>query len=176
MADAKLDIRIGDIRIELEGPSDFVSNHYDKIEKHLETYVKLSKTTTKTVKQENNPTIPTTNETVQEQEVDNDSTVSSSELPETFGEWLNAIPKDTSDTRKALLAGYYTQLNSAEGTFRSRDISKLLKEHSIKLSNTSMFVRGLAKSKKTFQHSKNGSEANYKVSRDTETELKKMFE
>ena len=26
--------------------------------------------------------------TVQEQEVDNDSTVSSSELPETFGEWL----------------------------------------------------------------------------------------
>ena len=38
MAEAKLDIRIGEIRIELEGPSDFVSNHYDKIEKHLETY------------------------------------------------------------------------------------------------------------------------------------------
>lgn len=178
MAEAKLDIRIGEIRIELEGPSDFVSKHYDKIEKHLETYVKLSKTAKKTVKAENNnPPIPATVENIESADVENETNSESSvDFPETFGEWLNAIPKNTSDTRKALLAGYYTQLNSSTNTFRSRDISKLLKEHSIKLSNTSMFVRGLAKSKKTFQHSKNGSEANYKVSRDTETELKKMFE
>ena len=45
MAEAKLEIKIGEIRIELEGTSDFVSNHYDKIEKHLETYVKLAKNT-----------------------------------------------------------------------------------------------------------------------------------
>ncbi|MDT0555052.1 hypothetical protein [Patiriisocius hiemis] len=174
MAEAKLEIKIGEIKIELEGPSDFVSNHYDKIEKHLETYVKLSKTTekpkavvqaTETTAQANGTATETPSETIV-----------TSELPETFGEWLNAIPKDTSDTRKALLAGYYTQLNSETKTFRSRDISRLLKEHSIKLSNTSQFVKKLAENKKTFQHSKNGNEANYKVSRDMEAELKKMFE
>jgi len=175
MAEAKLEIKIGEIKIELEGSSEFVSKHYDKIEKHLETYVKLSKvatpkqavkstTTTSTLSAENDNSAQSSTEVV------------STDLPETFGEWLNKIPKDTSDTRKALLAGYYTQINSESKTFRSRDISSLLKEHSIKLSNTSQFIKQLAKDKKTFQHSKNGSEANYKVTRDIEENLRKMFE
>ncbi|WP_125343900.1 hypothetical protein [Tenacibaculum singaporense] len=174
MAEAKLEIRIGEIRIDLEGTSEFVSNHYDKIEKHLETYVKLSKTTGQKQTKSSNVTETKIADVVETQTVQ--TTVNSSDLPETFGEWLNVIPKDTSDTTKALLAGYYTQLNSENKTFRSRDISSLLKEHSIKLSNTSQFVKQLAKDKKTFQHSKNGNEANYKVSRDTEDALKKMFE
>jgi len=174
MAEAKLEIKIGEIKIELEGTSDFVSKHYDKIEKHLENYVKLSKiaapkqavasSNTTSITEENN-SIPSSI-----------TKVDSPNLPETFGEWLNKIPKDTSDTRKALLAGFYTQLNSDSKTFRSRDISRLLKEHSIKLSNTSQFVKQLANDKKTFQHSKNGSEANYKVTRDIEETLRKMFE
>lgn len=174
MAEAKLEIKIGEIRIELEGTSDFVSNHYDKIEKHLETYVKLAKNTSQKKTETSNTQKPTATE-VQETET-TEVKVNTSSLPETFGEWLNIIPKDTSDTAKALLAGYYTQLNTDSKTFRSRDISKLLKEHSIKLSNTSQFVKQLAKDKKTFQHSKNGSEANYKVTRDIEEELKKLFE
>lgn len=175
MAEAKLEIKIGEIRIELEGSSDFVSEHYDKIEKHLETYVKLAQSTdNKSSKSTKEPVTDVPSATVEKSTTT--ETPTSSELPETFGEWLNAVPRDTSDTSKALLAGYYTQLKSDSKTFRSRDISKLLKEHSIKLSNTSQFVKGLSDSKKIFQHSKNGSEANFKVSRDTETELKKLFE
>lgn len=179
MAEAKLEIKIGEIRIDLEGSSDFVSEHYDKIEKHLETYVKLANNTErKPSKKENNSIVSNTNATVETptETATAAEAISSSELPETFGEWLNAVPRDTSDTNKALLAGYYTQLKSESKTFRSRDISKLLKEHSIKLSNTSQFVKALGDSKKIFQHSKNGSEANFKVTRDTETELKKLFE
>ncbi len=176
MAEAKLEIKIGEISIELEGSSEFVSEHYDKIEKHLETYIKLSKLSEKpkdNLVKVSTESVATESIEAPEQE---EKTISESDLPETFGEWLNGIPRDTSDTYKTLLAGYFTQLKSENSTFRSRDVSKLLKEHSIKLSNTSQFVKTLADSKKIFQHSKNGSEANYKVSRNTEIELKKLFE
>lgn len=165
---AKLEIKIGEIQIQLEGSTDFVSQHYDKIEKQLETLVKISKESAKSSKQH-----PESN-TEHKQHVDNKEPAKEI-LAKSFGEWLNIIPHDTSDTDKALLAGYYTQLNSDSKTFKSRDVSKLLVEHSIKLSNVSQFVKSLANSKKTFQDSKTGNEANYKVSRATEEELKSLL-
>lgn len=177
MAEAKLEIKIGEIRIELEGSSEFVANHYDKIEKHLETYVKLSHSTIPKKTEQTQTQVPPTNSESNgiKSEESSKPIIDSSELPETFGEWLNSIPRDTKDTDKALLAGYFAQLKSDQKTFRSRDISKLLKEHSIKLSNTSQFVKQLVDTKKIFQHSKNGSEANFKVSRETELGLKELF-
>ena len=165
---AKLEIKIGEIQIQLEGSTDFVSQHYDKIEKQLETLVKISKESAKSSKQHPESS------TEHKQNVDNKEQAKEI-LAKSFGEWLNIIPRDTSDTDKALLAGYYTQLNSDSKTFKSRDVSKLLVEHSIKLSNVSQFVKSLANSKKTFQDSKTGNEANYKVSRATEEELKSLL-
>ena len=167
----KLEIKIGEIEIQLEGDSEFVSKHYDKIEKHLETYVRISNS----AKKQSPAPIENNNPSEQNDKPIEEVEISQSILNKSFGEWLNIIPKETSDTDKALLAGYYTQINSGAGTFRSRDVSKLLKEHSIKLSNVSVFVKNLEKTKKTFQESKKGSEANFKVSRTTEEELKKLL-
>jgi hypothetical protein len=169
---AKLQIKIGEIEISLEGDSEFVSQHYDKVEKQLEAFLVLSNSINSSKANiSDNPA--SSSVSIDEQET---VEVSDSLLHNSFGEWLNVIPRETSDTDKALLAGYYTQVNNEAGTFRSRDVSKLLKEHSIKLSNVSVFVKNLEKTKKTFQHSKSGSEANYKVSRTTEEELKKLLQ
>jgi hypothetical protein len=170
---AKINMKIGEIEISIEGPSDFVSKQYDKVESHLSTYKELSETVKKSQPKE--PVSPT-KKTVEKPEPESkDSTASTSALPESFGEWLNIIPKGTSETDKALLAGYHVQLNSAEGYYRSRQVSKLLKDHGIKLSNPSRFVKLNAENKRSFQHSKNGSETNYKLSRDGEAYAKGLL-
>lgn len=169
---AKIEIKIGEIQIQLEGSSDFVSNQYDKIEKHLENFVKLSKGT---VQNKNNEKDEPEKTNLDSQEFSNSDNIVKDTQPDTFGEWLNKVPKGTNDTAKALLAGYFQQLNSEPKSFRSRDVSKLLKNHSIKLSNTSQFIKSLVDSKKIFQVSKTGNESNYRVSRETETELKGLL-
>jgi hypothetical protein len=171
---AKINMKIGEIEISIEGPSEFVSKQYDKVQSHLSEYKSLSesikkinpeKTVEKTIEK---PSVKAVSEEKPKIELPN-------ELSTSFGEWLNLIPKDTSETDKALLAGYYTQLNSDVGYYRARDVSKLLKEHGIKLSNPSLFVKANAKNKNSFQHSKNGSETNYKLSRDGETHAKSLM-
>ncbi|MCR9263042.1 MAG: hypothetical protein NXH86_02735 [Flavobacteriaceae bacterium] len=172
---AKINIKVGEIEISIEGPSEFVSNQYDKIENHLSTYKELSETIEKSVPRKTKKPLVEV-----EEEPNNssgtDTIINLGGLPETFGEWLNAIAKGTSETDKALLAGYFTQLKSDQGYFRSRDVSKLLKEHGIKLSNPSRFVKLNAQNKRSFQHSKNGSEINYKLSRDGEAYAKALLE
>lgn len=169
---AKIEIKIGDIQIQLEGSSDFVSNQYDKIEKHLENYVNLSKGSVKQKINQEIPSKPNNQESTENLAVADSSQNSQ---PETFGEWLNRVPKGTNDTSKALLAGYFQQLNSEPKSFRSRDVSRILKDHSIKLSNTSQFIKSLVDSKKIFQVSKTGNESNFRVSRETEAELKELL-
>lgn len=170
---AKINMKIGEIEISIEGPSDFVSKQYDKVESHLSAYKELSETVKKSQpKQSESPTTKVIEKTEPESQ---EPTAMISDLPESFGEWLNVIPKGTSETDKALLAGYHIQLNSAEGYYRSRQVSKLLKEHGIKLSNPSRFVKLNAENKRSFQYSKNGSETNYKLSRDGEVYAKGLL-
>lgn len=171
---AKINMKIGEIEISIEGPSEFVSKQYDKVESHLNAYKSLSESIKKS-NSENPTQKPATKSSGTPKTEEKAEVTSPNELPNSFGEWLNLIPKDTSETDKALLAGYYTQLNSEAGYYRSRDVSKLLKEHGIKLSNPSLFVKANANNKNSFQHSKNGSETNYKLSRDGETYAKSLM-
>jgi len=166
---AKINLKVGQIEISIEGPSNFVSMQYDKVEAHLKTYLEISAKISVDVvdvdsfDEENpDPQIKTNNS-------------NSSSLPVSFGEWLNNIAKGTSDTSKAILAGYFTQLSSSSKNFRARDVSKLLKEHGIKLSNPSTFLKAAVNSKKIFQVSKTGSEAHYKLSREAEDEMKQLI-
>ena len=91
------------------------------------------------------------------------------------GEWLNIIPKDSSDTDKTILAGYFVQLTSENKYFRTRDVTKLLKSHSISLSNPSVFLRTSIDTKKIFQFSKTGTEANFKLTRETEEAMQQLL-
>lgn len=165
---AKINLKIGQIEISIEGPSEFVSSQYDKVEAHLKTYSEMS---SKIVPpKDDTPPEDQSNQDTKQQQQSN-----SNGLPETFGEWLNVIPKETSDTDKAILAGYFTQITSATKTFRAREVTKLLKEHSIKLSNPSQFLKTSVDAKKIFQNSKTGSEANYKLTRETEENMVKLL-
>lgn len=169
---AKIEIKIGEIQIQLEGSSDFVSNQYDKIEKHLENYVKLAEGS---IQRKNNKEIPSEQNIQESTEIVDVENSNQNNQPASFGEWLNRVPKGTNDTSKALLAGYFQQLNSEPKSFKSRDVSKILKDHSIKLSNTSQLIKNLVDTKKIFQVSKTGNESNFRVSRETEIELKGLL-
>ncbi len=165
---AKINLKIGQIEISIEGPSDFVSKQYDKVEAHLKTYSELSSKIEKPTKQKEEEKGHITDKKTH-------TNIEGGDLPQTFGEWLNIIPKETSDTEKAILAGYFVQLTSENKYFRVRDVTKLLTEHSIKLSNPSQFLKTSVDSKKLFQHSKTGSRANYKLTRGTEDAMKKLL-
>jgi hypothetical protein len=160
---AKINLKIGQVEISIEGPPDFVSAQYDKVEAHLKTYSEMSTKIVQSDEDEGN------------QNNGNSSRVSDETLPETFGEWLNKIPNQTSDTQKAILAGYYVQKSSEDNSFRARDVNKILKDHSLKLSNSSVFLKNAADSKKLFQVSKTGKEPHYRVSRETEDTLVKLL-
>jgi flagellar hook-basal body complex protein FliE len=103
---AKINLKIGQVEISIEGPPDFVSAQYDKVEAHLKTYSEMSTKIVQSDEDEGN------------QNNGNSSRVSDETLPETFGEWLNKIPNQTSDTQKAILAGYYVQKSSEDNSFR----------------------------------------------------------
>lgn len=171
---AKISMKIGEIEISIEGPSEFVSKQYEKVESHLSQYKELSETITKAESNNDDSSYELQNKASANTPASS-NTDSSNKLPESFGQWLNLIPKDTSETDKALLAGYYIEINSENGYFRSRDVSKLLKDHGIKLSNTSRFVKLNAENKRTFQHSKSGNEINYKLSREGVSYLKELI-
>lgn len=165
---SKINLKIGQIEISIEGPSEFVSQQYDKVEAHLKTYSEISTKLPSNANTDLNDSMTNGNSTNNVANNGEDLTG----LPESFGEWLNKIAKGTSDTSKAILAGYYTQTTSASKNFRVRDISKILKEHGIKLSNASTFIKNAVKNKKVFQVSKTGSEAHYKLTREAEDEMK----
>ncbi len=165
---AKINLKIGQIEISIEGPSDFVSNQYDKVEAHLKTYSEIStkiEPLKKIVEVSQDPN----------SEGAKGSQNSPNGLPQSFGEWLNIIPKESSDTDKAILAGYFVQITSEKKYFRTRDVTKLLKAHSIKLSNPSVFLRTSIDAKKIFQVSKTGTESNFKLTRESEEAMQKLL-
>ncbi|OGU13845.1 MAG: hypothetical protein A2X61_07350 [Ignavibacteria bacterium GWB2_35_12] len=160
---AKINLKIGQNEILIEGTSEFVSSQYEKIVSHLKIFKEID--SLKPIEPpkkdgENDGENPELKEPLDP-----------NKLPDTFGEWLNKIPKETSDTDKAVLSGYFTQVKSENKYFRTRDVTKLLKDHSINLSNPSTFLKHAIKAKKIFQHSKSGTEANYKLEREAEIEM-----
>lgn len=161
---AKINLKIGQIEISIEGPSDFVASQYDKVEAHLKTYSEMSSKIVKKDDEENDGE-------------DNADTKGGKghKLPDTFGEWLNKVPNDTSDTQKAILAGYFIQKSSDQNSFKVREVTKVLKGHSLKLSNPSAFVKNAVDSKKLFQVSKTGNESYYRVTRETEESLVQLL-
>ena len=170
---SKINLKIGEIEISIEGPTDFVSEQYDKIHANIESYSGLSKKFTKKPSQ---PMSENKKKVVEKAEEVNEEKVVNSELPESFGEWLIKIPKGTSDTDKALLAGYFTQLSGEGKIFKVRDVTKILKDHGIKLSNPSNLINLATKGKKyIFQFSKDGKQANYRFSRDGEEYIRGLI-
>jgi len=74
-----------------------------------------------------------------------------SQIPETFGEYLNKFPKGISNVDKLLIASYFVQSHSKDKSFTVMEASNLLLEQGIKLSNASAFNNSSLSSKRVFK-------------------------
>lgn len=71
---------------------------------------------------------------------------------ETFGELLHRLPRAASDVDRVLLAGYFSQMRSADKAFSTGEANNLLTEQGIKVGNPSQCVRQNLSAKRVFRH------------------------
>jgi len=163
----KINIEIGEV--EIEGSEDFVNSHVDNLEdifKHIE--MRRS---------------PIVNEVPQTNiEIENTSTESeilavkpSLSVPDTFGEWMLHFKDELNDQGKVLITAFYLQKKSKTNDFKTKQVSDALKEHGIKIANTSTNLTRLTSKKAIFQTRKDGNLKFFRVSKDGEKELEKLL-
>lgn len=99
-----------------------------------------------------------------------------SELPGTFGEWLNRFPRDLTDQDMALVAGRYVQNDSDSSEFKTSQVTSMLKGQGIKLANTSHSIKRLITKKLAFVTRKEGRISYYRLSKDGEERVMLLLE
>ncbi|MGB3848832.1 MAG: hypothetical protein WA958_02605 [Tunicatimonas sp.] len=82
--------------------------------------------------------------------------------PDSFGELYYKAPKSTSKSDKVLLASFFVQSHNGEGTFTTREVNKLLRDHGIDMTNTAHFNKLNQDYKKVFKV----RQGHYKVSEE----------
>lgn len=90
---------------------------------------------------------------------------------ESFGEFYHRRPKNVSKTDIVLMASYYIQSKSDEGIFTTREVTKLLKDHGLDLSNPAHFIKLNQEYKKVFKM----RQGQYKVSEEGVDHLKSIL-
>lgn len=90
---------------------------------------------------------------------------------ESFGEFYHRRPKNVSKTDIVLMASYFIQSKSDEGIFTTREVTKLLKDHGLDLSNPAHFIKLNQEYKKVFKM----RQGQYKVSEEGIEHLKSIL-
>lgn len=90
---------------------------------------------------------------------------------ESFGEFYHRRPKNVSKTDIVLMASYYIQSKNEEGIFTTREVTKLLKDHGLDLSNPAHFIKLNQEYKKVFKM----RQGQYKVSEEGTEHLKSIL-
>ena len=91
-------------------------------------------------------------------------------LAREFGEVLHELAKNTTDTDKILLAGFYVAQNTNDKTFATGDANKLLIAQGIKVSNASQCMRQNLSTKRAFKTAGN----RWRVAKPGEEHLKTL--
>lgn len=160
---AKIRINLSQAEIEIEGTEEFVEKHLKKVEEYLklsETEGSLKPAAKASISSEtSHPTIPKKSDGNEKQ------------LPEIFGEWIHKMPSNATDQVKVLFAGYYIQKHNEGNCFNASSVNQLLKEHGIKIANTSTTIRRLSDGKKIFQIGKAEGFITHRLTRESEQEL-----
>ncbi|MBS3769328.1 MAG: hypothetical protein V5A47_06730 [Bacteroidales bacterium] len=170
---SKIHLRIGDIEISIEGTPEFVGKQYQQMEKELN----LGRKITESVKE----TTPAAQKEEPSETKEAPKSEKSSGAPKTqksqaktltkegFDEWLKRLPKGLKNRDKALIAGFYNQLNSRNNVFRVRDMNNTLKENGIKITNPSSLIKNVAKSETIIkQVSRVGRQVYYQFTKEGE--------
>ncbi len=90
---------------------------------------------------------------------------------ESFGEFYHRRPKNVSKTDIVLMASYYIQSKNEDGVFTTREVTKLLKDHGLDLSNPAHFIKLNQEYKKVFKM----RQGHYKVSEEGIEHLKSIL-
>lgn len=90
---------------------------------------------------------------------------------ESFGEFYHRRPKNVSKTDIVLMASYYIQSKNDDGVFTTREVTKLLKDHGLDLSNPAHFIKLNQEYKKVFKM----RQGQYKVSEEGIEHLKNIL-
>lgn len=90
---------------------------------------------------------------------------------ESFGEFYHRRPKNVSKTDIVLMASYYIQSKNDDGVFTTREVTKLLKDHGLDLSNPAHFIKLNQEYKKVFKM----RQGQYKVSEEGIEHLKSIL-
>ena len=139
---SRIRINLNTREFEVEGSEKFIEKYNETIDAYLSQIKKETSS-------KNSP------ESFQKQDSSTSviiSNVISSDLPESFGEYFVRFPKDIKDVDKALIAGYFAQTKSADNTFSTREVSSLLIDQGVSLTNTAQSIKINVGSKRIFRH------------------------
>jgi hypothetical protein len=164
----KIRIKFSDCELEIEGSEAFVEKQYAKIEPYFRGVKKFPALTATSIEKESKDQSEEKN-VITLQTANN--LKNGSEISTLFGEWLHKLPSDATDSQTVLYAGFYCQKQDENNTFDGGSVNKLLKDHSIKLSNPSARIKDLLEDKKIFLVEKKGRFPKYRLAREVETEI-----
>ena len=92
------------------------------------------------------------------------------EAPDNIGEWLEHMPRSSTDVDRMLLAGYFAQLRSGDQSFGTGEANTLLTDQGIKVGNPSQCVKQNLVAKRVFKHQRR-----YRVSQTGLDQLRQLL-
>ena len=171
---SKINVKVGEVEISIEGPSDFVTKQYREMEEKLGIQEKVTGTKTKTTKPKTTTRKSATTKTKTRKKAA--PRAKTSTQANQVGEWMRSVPKKLKNTDKALIAAYLNQLASGENTFKVRDVTNTLKANDIKVSNPSNLMKNAEKARKLVEQvSKVGRQAHYRFTKEGVEYVRKKF-
>lgn len=172
----KLYINIKTGEISFEGSEEFVSNQIERLE-DIVSLIQIEHGNRGPLNERQNSDATDDINEVEEETTTPDSKSKNDDLvvPSVFGEWLHMFRDDINDQDKALITAYYIQKESENNDFKTSEINKSLKDHGIKLTNTSTTLKQIEKKKLIFQTKKVGKLSFKRVSADGVKHLKSLI-
>ena len=167
---ARVKIVLSSGAFEIEGSEDFVNSYADTIASLSDILKNSTHHSGATEGKESNLN-PGKQFAIFEPEVSSPNNNLPLALPDSFGELYYKAPKSTSKTDIVLLASYFIQSHNGEGTFTTREVNKLLRDHGIDLTNTAHFNKLNQDYKKVFKM----RQGQYKVSEEGVEHLKSIL-
>ena len=157
---AKIGLKMGEVEITIEGPSEFVAKQYEEMENKLnlqkkitgETSSKQAKSETKTQKTSKNSKTSKRKKTAPKE--------SSKPANKENGNGM-FNKKGLKNKDKLLLAGALAQKNSKENIFGIKDISNIFEQNGLKISNPHSLINYILKNQNVLQQVKKIGRENY---------------
>lgn len=165
MENAKIKINLSTGEIEISGSENFVNSHLENLQNIISSIPDFASSDSNYNQTKNEPVVDVNNHNNQERGN------SKAEITDIYGEWFHSFQEDLNDLDKCLITAYFIQKQSDENEFKTREVTDLLKEHGIVLSNTSASITRLKDKKLIFQTRKDGNVKYMRVSKTGENDL-----